>query len=371
MAKKYGDRGHGDHLMPENGAVNPILNYYSDIPAEPVKWLWEGRIPLGMLTLLVGYEGNGKSMLAMYLMAQVSTGRAWFDRPEEIREPGSALYLTTEDDQKSVVKPRLMAAGADVSKIADLSGFVYNGKTRPLSNLTDQVVVLLEAAKQMPDLKLIVIDPISAYMEGKNENKNSEVREYLNPLVELAQARSIAVIGITHLNKNSEAAAMSRVLGSRAFTATPRAAWLVHKDPNTPRVLVVRYKWNLGRSALGMAFKIDNSSVTYSNGVVGREGYCLFEKDPVLTSAETLLKPKDRGGDRGRPPKKEEAGDWLVGYLRDGPRDTDDIFRDGETEGYSQKTLERARTSVGILTAPRERDELGQMIGTARWFLPE
>lgn len=344
----------------------PNLVFFSDIKAERIKWLWEGRIPLEMLSLLIGYEGDGKSMFAAYMMAQVSTGLPWGDDRDKLREAGSVLYLTTEDDPNKVTKPRLIAAGADFTKIAMIGGFRVGDVERPLSNLTEQKEVLRKAVARMDDLRLIVIDPISAYMEGKNENRNSDVREYLNPLVNIAKEREAAVVGITHLNKNEEASSLSRVLGSRAFTATPRAIWLVRQDVKQPeRVLVVKHKWNLGKCAKGLAFRIEDVPITMDDGTQDMRGRCNIEDEPVVMTAEELLRAS---AESGRPRKQETASEWLENYLSDGEKDALDVIRDGEAANFSQRTLERAKKRAGVQSIVERDPDTGQVIGSL-WSL--
>ena len=47
----------------------------SEVDEESVEWLWEGRIPLGKVTVIDGDPGTGKSTLTIDLAARVSTGR--------------------------------------------------------------------------------------------------------------------------------------------------------------------------------------------------------------------------------------------------------------------------------------------------------
>jgi putative DNA primase/helicase len=365
------------NLVDEGSRVEPNIVYFSDIPAERVNWLWKGRIPREMLTLLVGLEGDGKSMYAAYIMAQVSTGRPWADERDVGREPGSVLYLTTEDDPNKVTSPRLLSAEADMSKIAMISGFKDGERVKSLTNLTDQMAVLMNAAAQMPDLKLIVIDPISAYMEGKNENRNSEVREYLNPLVQLAKGRKLAVIGITHLNKNEEASSLSRVLGSRAFTATPRAVWLVRKDPykkdqsDPDRFLVVKHKWNLGKCAPGLAYSINDVPITMDDETQEMHGHCLFEAEPVYLTAEDLLRPSAGSGKpSGRPRKRETASDWLWEFVEDGEKPAAEVYRAGKEAGFGKDTLRRAAKQMNIQII-QKADPANRTGGIWMWSLPQ
>jgi len=45
------------------------------VVAQPVTWLWPGRLPLGKLALLDGDPDLGKSLIALDLCARLSTGR--------------------------------------------------------------------------------------------------------------------------------------------------------------------------------------------------------------------------------------------------------------------------------------------------------
>jgi putative DNA primase/helicase len=56
----------------ESDDVGTLL---SDVVEESVEWLWEGRIPLGKITVIDGDPGTGKSTLTIDLAARVSTGR--------------------------------------------------------------------------------------------------------------------------------------------------------------------------------------------------------------------------------------------------------------------------------------------------------
>ena len=56
----------------------------SDVVEESVEWLWEGRIPLGKLTVIDGDPGTGKSALTTDLAARVSTGRQ-MPTPKEVK----------------------------------------------------------------------------------------------------------------------------------------------------------------------------------------------------------------------------------------------------------------------------------------------
>ena len=103
--------------MTEN---NYKLINMEDIEAEDVEWFWEGFIPVGKLTILQGDPGKGKTMAMLNLIAAFTTGRGLLEPPGSpmIREPINVIYQTAEDGLADTIKPRLVAAGADCSRVS-------------------------------------------------------------------------------------------------------------------------------------------------------------------------------------------------------------------------------------------------------------
>jgi len=335
----------------------PDIKLFKGLKLEKLKWLWPNRIPLGKISLLVGDPGIGKSFLSLYMAAQVSTGRPWVDTPAPT-EPGSVVILTAEDDLADTVGVRLKAAGADLGKIYYIDAIVAGDKRYGLYNLTRDMDILIKTVQAIPDIKLIIIDPISAYMEGKNENKNAEVREYLNPLANLAKVADLSILGITHMNKNQLIQSAYRVLGSIAFTAAVRAVWLVHKDPeDETRRLFIPTKGNLSKDPTGLSFTLHSRQVKTETGLAD-SAYCAFSPDAVHITAEELLAPKT---DR-KTPKRDAAADWLQEYLSDGPKLAQDIFNLGAQMGYSSATLKRVKSKLSIQSVRTSESD-----GSGKW----
>jgi hypothetical protein len=103
----------------------------ADLRAGPVQWLWPGRIPMGKLSLLFGGPGRGKSFIAAYLAAAVSTGAAWPD-DQGAAPHGSVLLLCGQDALADTVRPRLELAGADLVRVTavDVGGPAGGGAGR-------------------------------------------------------------------------------------------------------------------------------------------------------------------------------------------------------------------------------------------------
>lgn len=217
-----------ERARPAREAVaEPVLRRLSDVESKPVQWLWEGRLALGKLTLLAGDPGLGKSFLSLDVAARVSRGDVWPDGRGQA-PAGEVLLLSAEDDAEDTIKPRLEAACAECGKIVILDGLQIGNRKRQVT--LAHLSVIEAALDQVPDCRLLIVDPISAFCGDSDSHKNAEVRALLAPLSELAARRGLAVLAVTHLRKG-DGAAIYRAMGSLAFTAAARAVWAVSKNP--------------------------------------------------------------------------------------------------------------------------------------------
>src|SRR5262249_48163238 len=99
-----------------NGAVL-VTRRAADVQRRAVRWLWQNRIPRGMVTLLVGPPKVGKSVLTSDIVARVTRGTSWPDGAANPSGPSTALVVNTEDLVAEVQRPRLEAAGADLERV--------------------------------------------------------------------------------------------------------------------------------------------------------------------------------------------------------------------------------------------------------------
>src|SRR5262245_25788984 len=171
----------------------------SSVETTPVQWLWPGYLPQGTVVLLVGDPDKRKTLVSMDLAARGLTGKAWPEGIPNTHGAASVIVLTAEDDTSRVVKPRLEAAGGDPSRVF----FATQSKDKPMLSLVrdhDR----LESGFLQHRPRLLIIDPISAYLPGIDTNRDNEVRSNLAPFVALAQRYDVTVIGIVHMSKNIE-----------------------------------------------------------------------------------------------------------------------------------------------------------------------
>jgi putative DNA primase/helicase len=152
------------------------------------------------LCLIAGPPGLGKSQVTTDIAATVSRGGTWCTG--EKCEAGDVLILSAEDDPSDTIRPRLEACGANLDRVHIIEAvhMLSVKRDRPFY-LKQDVETLAEKLTTSPDVKLVIIDPISAYLGGVNSHKNVEVRSVLAPLVKLAADHGVAVVCVTHLNK--------------------------------------------------------------------------------------------------------------------------------------------------------------------------
>lgn len=330
----------------------------ADVQSEPISWLWPGRIALGKLTLIAGDPGLGKSLLTAFFAAVISKGYTW--PLETCPAPiGSVVLLSAEDDPADTIRPRLDAAEADCGRIHVLQAIrdvdTKGNSTERMFSFKRDLVALEEQLFSLPDCKLLIIDPVSAYLDGTDSHNNTDVRGLLAPLAKLATDHKVAVVLVQHLNKSSGSSAMYRAMGSVAFIAAARAAYVVTKDQKNPeRRLVMPVKNNLAKDSTGLAYSV----ITAENGAP----VIVWELEPVTITADEALTPSESN--------EEKTGtDWAVEVLQivlaDGPVPAAVVHKEAKQANISPKALRRAQEKLGI--KPKKLDFKSGWV----WSLPQ
>ena len=315
----------------------PVLVRLADVRPEAVRWLWPGRIALGKLTLLCGDPGLGKSFVTLDLAARVSSGRFWPDLPLVPNPVGGVVLLSAEDDLADTIRPRLDAAGADPSRVVALQAVRRmqpgGGAREDYFDLTEDLPALEAAIRATADCRLVVIDPLTAYLGKTDSHKNAEVRAVLARLFDLAARHKAAVLAVTHLNKAGGLPAVYRAMGSLAFVAAARAVWAVVRDDEDQtgrRRMFLPIKNNLGA---------DESGLAYSLEPVGDAARVAWETEPVNIRADEAL-----GGGRTAA-VRDDARRFVIETLKahGGDMLSDELSEAAEAEGISPRTLRRAK----------------------------
>lgn len=336
---------------PEPG---PIITRLADVKPEPIEWLWKPRIALGKLTMVAGDPGLGKSFVTLDFAARVSTGTAWPDNRDEPQQAGDVVLLSAEDDLADTIRPRLDVAQADCSRIIALQAVrvmvqVDNKTTKTIErtfSLEADLKMLEAALDYLPNPRLVVIDPISAYIGTRlDSHKNADMRAVLSPLAALASRRRVAVLAVNHLNKGgSQTNALYRTMGSLAFVAAARSSWLIVADAHDPgRRLFLCVKNNLGPDQGGLA---------YSLMPAGDLVCVAWEPESVKTTADEALAAGRRDvaeGQLDHSSKVAEASTWLTKQLGTGiPILARDLATKRKAAGLSEYAVRTAAAALGV-----------------------
>ncbi|WBL78819.1 AAA family ATPase [Bradyrhizobium xenonodulans] len=335
-----------------------IVHRASDLEPEKLVWVWPGRIPEGKLVLLGGPPGLGKSQLTAFMSATVSNGGHW-PCGEGSTLPGDVIFMSAEDGVQDTIIPRLMAAGADRERVHIVSAATKpDGTGRKTFSLKTDVDLLEDMARKIGTVRLIIVDPISAYMGGSDGNGNVETREVLEPLADMANRLRIAVVAVTHLNKGGgggNQSALNRFAGSIAFVAAARAAFAVIEDPeDDERRFLLQAKNNLGKKCKGLAFRLEQRLV----GDDVMSSNVMFEGDHVSESIdEALSASENRGAKKGQSGGgKDDVMQFLRDILSAGPVDVLEVERQARAAALLEddkrlsksKAFRDARIELGI-----------------------
>jgi hypothetical protein len=246
--------------------------------------------------------------------------------------------------------PRLMAAGADLTRVARVDVVTSDGVetvlTLPRDN-TELTRVIREA-----DAALVILDPLISRLSSKlDTHKDAEVRQALEPLVHLADKTDAVVLGIIHVNKGASRDPLNMVMGSRAFSGVARAVLFVAENPEKENSRVLgQPKNNLGRCDLPTrVFSIEETHVlTTPEGEIF-SGKLKWEGETDRTIREIVEENHEGGSHKTA---VGEAKDWLDDFLKmnNGVAESASCKKEGHKAGHSKSAIERAYKKLRIKT---------------------
>ena len=291
-----------------------------DIEVEAISWLWYPFIPYGKVTIIQGDPGEGKTTLVLQIIARLTRGESIIDDKE--KPPINVIYQTAEDGLADTIKPRLLSADADCSKV-----LVIDDRDTPLT-MCD---VRLEQAIVETNAKLVVLDPIQGFLGSDVDmHRANEIRPIMKHISVLAEKYKCAIILIGHMNKCSVGKSAYRGLGSIDFQAAARSVLIVGRIKDEPEIRVVcQTKSSLAPEAKAVAFRLDEET--------GFEW--IGELD---ITADDLLSGTVKGT------KKQAAMDFLENLLADGQMAQTEITELAQQKGISDKTLRNAKDELKI-----------------------
>ena len=171
------------------------------VEVEQIEWLLYPFIPYGKVTIIQGDPGEGKTTMVLQIIAKLTRGEPILPADLEVKDkenietPVNGIYQTAEDGLGDTIKPRLLAAGADCSKV-----LVIDDREQPLTMLD----VRLEEAIMQTKARMVVLDPIQGFLGAEVDmHRANEIRPLMKRVSVLAEKYHCAIILIGHMNKNS------------------------------------------------------------------------------------------------------------------------------------------------------------------------
>ena len=258
--------------------------------------------------------GEGKTLVSTYISAVVSTGGRWADGTRA--EAGNVVMLSAEDDAADTILPRLIAHGADLSRVHILDAVRIEGRERMFS-LVEDIGQLEELLKRIGGATLMTVDVINSYVGNTDAHRNAAVRGVLGPLKSVAARHRLAVLGLTHFRKGDADRAVLRFTGSIGFIGQARAGWIVtpemdkEREP-TGRRIFARAKGNLAPDIGGLAYRIEDVAVGENIPTA-----CIaWDDGAVMMDADEALAPQQNEEREERMTLMREAMEFIRTYIR-------------------------------------------------------
>jgi hypothetical protein len=330
------------------------LTSLADVEMRRAQFLWEGRMPLGALTIVAGLPGQGKSHLMTWLGARVSRGQLRGDLKDT---PADVVVASAEDALSFVLKPRFLAAGADLERVHSVVVAQPDGTDLGIAIPDD-----LEGLKRKlagTGSRLLVIDPLLAHIPTRIDGyKDQHVRTALAPLARMAEDLEAAIVCVMHLNKRESADLFSRLGGSGGFLAAARSALLVAPDPSDAGLRIIAHgKSNLSPEADSLAFRLDSRELENPDPADPR---------PIRAATVVMMGESDHDVEAllrtTRTTARSDATAWLEQALAAGPMPVEWIQAASQEQGHAWRTIERAKSELGVVT-----ERVGGIGGDGRW----
>ena len=285
----------------------------------PIKWDWYRWLPKGMLTILAGPSGSGKSMLVLHLSGCYLIGWALPNSGRLPDNTGTVIWCEAEAAQ-AVNLERARNWGLPLDRI-------ITPLDDPLADFKldnpEHVSALARLARR-PDVRLIVVDSLRG-AHSKDEN-NSETMELVKLLAALARDTNKPVLLTHHLRKrgffDGDSVNLDRLRGSSAIVQSARVVWALDApDPHDKEIRRLQVvKSNLSKFPEPVGLTINEKGITFVDA-------------PKSPRTETVA---------------DKAADLLLALLSKGPKRAVDLEEDLKHAGISWASANRAKKKLGL-----------------------
>lgn len=330
----------------------------SKVETEKTKWLWEGYIPAGKITILAGDPGMGKSTIAIDLVSRISCGKPLPSGGRTIS--GTCLIASAEDAPEDTITPRLIVAEAKLERVGVIrevkieEQLCYLSLPRDLNRLRKLVI--------SRGARILILDPLNAFLErGTDSYKDQDIRSVLAPVENMAEETGVAVLIIAHLTKKEDASILYRVGGSIGFIGAARSVLAVGQTSKTNLRVLYSLKSNLAKKPPSLSYET-RQLTRHRKSEKDWKGEEKIVSSVVRWRGEIEYDAGQHSAVNGQ--KAEiEAEEFLRQAVVDSEVFVEDIYTEARRAGISRGQLNRVKTEMG-LKVKKGRD------GNWTWSMP-
>ncbi|WCZ32422.1 AAA family ATPase [Corynebacterium massiliense] len=320
-----------EELEPKIGRRRVRLVAASTVKTESVDWLIDQWIPRGMLTLLAGREGVGKSTIACSWVAQFS------------RQGMKCAYLNSEDSRSYTVRPRLEAAGANLDNVFFIDVDTETGREGQLRLPADTDLLFNELSSE--GVEFVVLDAAKSAMDPRLDGyRDDDIRQFLEPLAANADKHGITILGLAHFGKREGKDTGRLMLGSIAWSQIARSVLSAAVDEDEGRLIVTNTKSNLARGKVSREARLVSHPLVLDDGTKTELGTIQWGEFTDTAATDFLDSTIANNED-----DRTEAEAWLEDYLTlHGPSTRAAVFKAAAREKIaSERTIKRAFKKLG------------------------
>ena len=329
------------------------------VQSENVRWLVPGIVPRGEITIVGADGGTGKGLYTAQMIAYVTAGKCTGFFPEPIDTTGNVLIFAGEDDPSSVLRPRLLAAGADISKVSYVTADGYYTDTGAMLDIHEsEMMQIIERANPA----LVVIDPLQQFLASNvNMSNRNEMRAAVTPIRSKARQAGFAAIFVMHSNKKAQVAGRARLADSSDLWDMARSVLMLGNSKNDGKVYVSHEKSSYAAQAETVLFTKESATV---EGV--RTGKAVFDSTTDKKDADFVFETRVRIAQT-----KEDASAAIMNALAESSTASmasaqlkSEIMKE---TGCSERTYKQAYSDL-VKSGNITKRTIRQKDGTNKWY---
>lgn len=238
MGEEYAD--YCNHGAPDEEKTPGAPLCLGDIPSQQTEWLVPNVLPLGEISLLGADGGTGKGIWQAQLIAYVTAGKTSGFFPQPPQKTGNVLILAGEDDPGKVLKGRLLAAGADMSRVLVVTADEYYNRTGTQLCIKDKALAdFVDEAEPL----LLILDPLQSFLPANVEMASrNQMRGSILPLKGISTAKNLATLIVMHTNKKQGVSGRGRLADSSDIWDIARSVLMMGHSKNDGKIYLSHEK---------------------------------------------------------------------------------------------------------------------------------